>query len=340
MPETKKVKLKKRKLKVKGPRKVPLDDISKSEKEKSKEAALKPEEKGEEPKEEKWEIRLNFRALSKVLRHGIRFSNPNIPSEEWVECMGFLVGDVIDGKVEIKDAIPMVHGNLVEVEFQEEHYAKADEINQTLTDKNWVVGWYHTHPGHGLFLSPVDKVNQSGYQSMNPKAVALVFDPSKFRDGGELEEYIKVFRLKEPELREQSDFNEVKGIDILQSIPEVVASIYEASTLGAKDHPLILEYGEEYTKPKAEPETTVPEEKETMEREIKEMRKLIVNIHREIKLLHGNLDRHITSTKKAVEELKKSTEHKMSKKTTTCEFCGYGSIMPGDTVCGSCGKKL
>jgi hypothetical protein len=172
MPKTKKVKLKKKKIKVKRPRKVSkpkpskllreklveevrkvTEEEPKETEEEPKEITEKPEVTEEEPKEiaeepkeisegkeEKREwVNLDYKALNKVLRHGMRFSNLNIPREKWVECMGFLVGNVDDDKVEIKDAIPMVHGNIVEVEFKNEHYAKADEINQSLTDENWII---------------------------------------------------------------------------------------------------------------------------------------------------------------------------------------------------------
>ena len=338
MPKTKKVKLKKKKIKVKRPKKVSKPKPSKlmreklveevrrvseeepketDEEPKVTEEELKeigeepkvteeePEEIAEEPKEivkgkekKKELINLDYKALNKVLRHGMRFSNLNIPRDKWVECMGFLVGNVEDDKVEIKDAIPMVHGNIVEVEFKNEHYAKADEINQSLTDENWIIGWYHTHPGHGLFLSTVDKINHSGYQSLNSKAIALVFDPSKFHDENELEEYIKIFRLKNPELREKSDFTEIESVEITHSFQEIIASICEVSMLKSKGFPLVLEYGEDYKKPEIVTKPSVPEEVEDVEKTIKEMRGIVKKMHKEIKILYNRLEGHMESTKR------------------------------------------
>lgn len=340
MPKVKKVKLKKKKLKIKVPQKEPKEEFAKpeegkAEEEERKEIEEEPAKKEEGEEEKKELVRLSYKALDKILRHGMRFSNPSIPREKWVECMGFLVGNVDDDKVEIKDAIPIVHGNLVEVEFQDEHYAKADEINQSLTDENWVVGWYHTHPGHGLFLSAVDKINHSGYQSLNSKAIALVFDPSKIEDKSRLEEYIKIFKLKDPELRERSDFMEIEGVEVVHSLQEVIASVYETSMLFSKNHPLVLEYGEEIKK--LEPE--LAEEPLDVESTIKEMRGIIKKMHKEIKILHNRLQGHMESTKKAIEELKEK-EIKESKVLARCEFCGYESITPGDKICGNCGKSL
>ncbi len=306
-----------------------------------------PEEIAEEPKEivkgkkkKKEMVNLDYKALNKVLRHGMRFSNLNIPREKWVECMGFLVGNVDDNKVEIKDAIPMVHGNIVEVEFKNEHYAKADEINQSLTDENWIIGWYHTHPGHGLFLSTVDKINHSGYQSLNSKAIALVFDPSKFHDENKLEEYIKIFRLKNPELREKSDFAEIESVEITHSLHEVIASICEVSMLNSKGFPLVLEYGEDYKKPEIVTKPTAPVEVEDIDKTIKEMRGIVKKMHKEIKILHNRLEGHMESTKKAIEDLRKRDVVNRGKETIKCEFCGYESITLGDTTCPNCGKSF
>ena len=235
----------------------------------------------------------------------------------------------------------MVHGNLVEVEFQIEHYAKADEINQTLTNENWVIGWYHTHPGHGLFLSAVDKINHSGYQSLNSKAIALVFDPSMFDGESKLKEYIKIFRLMDPQLREKSDFTEIESIEVVHPLQEVIASVYEVSMLSSKDFPLVLEYGEEFKRPEpALPEEpTKPKETEEVEKTVKEMRGIIKNMHKEIKILHKRLQGHMESTKTAIEELRKK-EVRRREAIGKCEFCGYEGIISGDKICGNCGKSL
>jgi proteasome lid subunit RPN8/RPN11 len=256
--------------------------------------------------------------------------------DSWVECMGFLIGDVNDGQVEVKDAVPMVHGSLVEVEFTAEHYAKADEINQALTDDNWIVGWYHTHPGHGLFLSSVDKINHSGYQSLNPKAVALVFDPSKFGGDMELEQYIKIFRLKNPQLREGSEFIEVDVVDVDSSLPEVTDALYESSQLDVKTGPLVLEYGEEYKEPAPEKSETA----ENMEKEMAAMQKKIENMEREIIFLRAQLEGIIESKEEPKTAKKKFKKTKPRKEMAECPFCGYDNVTPDDTQCASCGKQF
>lgn len=294
------------------------------------------EEKEEIPPKEKEKVLISYRALNKVLRHGMRFSNPKAPRKDWVECMGFLVGNVDDSKVQIMDAIPIVHGSLVEVEFQNEHYAKADEINQDLTDENWIVGWYHTHPGHGLFLSPVDRVNHSGYQSLNPKAVAIVFDPSKFKEGIQLNEYLKIFRLKSPELGEKSEFVEIENVEVEHIIQDVLDCMVEATMLLAEGYPLVLEYKEEYARPKH----VLTEKVENLEKTIDEMGKFVQKIQKDMQSVGIKLESHQKSTDKAIDKLKKDHKKEKRKKAAKCEFCGYDSIMPGDSSCANCGIEL
>ncbi|KAK4703037.1 26S proteasome regulatory subunit N11, partial [Phenoliferia sp. Uapishka_3] len=40
-----------------------------------------------------------------------------------------------------------------------------------------VVGWYHSHPGFGCWLSSVDVNTQQSFEQLNPRAVAVVIDP-------------------------------------------------------------------------------------------------------------------------------------------------------------------
>ncbi len=59
-----------------------------------------------------------------------------------------------------------------------------------------IVGWAHTHPSYGCFLSGTDKGTQRTYQNLFSQAVALVVDPSKYYKSKKQEDLeIKFFRL-------------------------------------------------------------------------------------------------------------------------------------------------
>jgi len=40
-----------------------------------------------------------------------------------------------------------------------------------------VVGWYHSHPGFGCWLSGVDINTQQSFEALSERAVAVVIDP-------------------------------------------------------------------------------------------------------------------------------------------------------------------
>jgi proteasome lid subunit RPN8/RPN11 len=57
------------------------------------------------------------------------------------------------------------------------HTAK-DMLDDDLTARiGTIVGWVHSHPGHGLFLSRTDEDTLSAWRQLDPKAVAVVADP-------------------------------------------------------------------------------------------------------------------------------------------------------------------
>ncbi|MCG3219815.1 MAG: Mov34/MPN/PAD-1 family protein [Candidatus Heimdallarchaeota archaeon] len=59
-----------------------------------------------------------------------------------------------------------------------------------------IVGWAHTHPSFGCFLSGTDKNTQRIYQNLFSHAVALVVDPSKYYNTSQQKDLeIQFFRL-------------------------------------------------------------------------------------------------------------------------------------------------
>lgn len=60
-----------------------------------------------------------------------------------------------------------------------------------------MVGWYHSHPGFGCWLSSVDINTQQSFEQLNPRAVAVVIDPIQSVKGKVV---IDAFRLINPQL--------------------------------------------------------------------------------------------------------------------------------------------
>jgi proteasome lid subunit RPN8/RPN11 len=95
------------------------------------------------------------------------------------EAMGFLIGSLYryEGKiwVEISDFVPLkAEASETRVVPLEGSLKKVGKLLQK--KKALIVGWAHSHPGFGCFLSDIDLTTQRKYFSLSHQ-VALVMDP-------------------------------------------------------------------------------------------------------------------------------------------------------------------
>ena len=97
-----------------------------------------------------------------------------------MEVMGLMLGEFVDDyTVNVVDVFAMPQsGTGVSVEAVDDVFqAKMmDMLKQTGRDQ-MVVGWYHSHPGFGCWLSSVDVNTQKSFEQLNSRAVAVVVDP-------------------------------------------------------------------------------------------------------------------------------------------------------------------
>ncbi|MEW6621138.1 MAG: Mov34/MPN/PAD-1 family protein [bacterium] len=98
------------------------------------------------------------------------------------EVGGFLIGDALQEKGAL--FIQITHLMMVqEIQHKSGEFIFTHEVWKTIDslmseryhDKQ-LLGWYHTHPGIGLFLSPEDKFIQNNFFN-HPWQVTLVLDP-------------------------------------------------------------------------------------------------------------------------------------------------------------------
>jgi len=110
--------------------------------------------------------------LLKMLKHG----RAGVP----MEVMGLMLGEFIDDyTVRVVDVFAMPQsGTGVSVEAVDPVFQTKmlDMLRQTGRPET-VVGWYHSHPGFGCWLSGVDVNTQQSFEALNPRAVAVVVDP-------------------------------------------------------------------------------------------------------------------------------------------------------------------
>ncbi len=128
-------------------------------------------------------VKLNLDIYKTIIASTTRYANARIPESEWAEVYGLLYGYIDKKNVIITEAIPFTHTkkqrHILKVEFEEEDYALAASIESETYMRNppqYIVGWYHSHPGIKLMLSQDDIKNQLAWQTNNPFAIALVFD--------------------------------------------------------------------------------------------------------------------------------------------------------------------
>ncbi|MFX0135927.1 MAG: hypothetical protein ACFFDN_19955 [Candidatus Hodarchaeota archaeon] len=190
----------------------------------------------------KGKVLIKAKAYKDIVLHASRFCNSKIPRNKWKEVYGFLVGTLQEENVVINEAVPMTHGGTTEVQFEEKHYIEAAELDGKLAEKSqeFIIGWYHSHPGLDLFLSLVDIQNHMGFQGPNPKSIALVFDPTKLFEG---HPGFEIFRINKIDLT--SGFHRVPWT-ILDLDEEFFArSLFELSEKSTARRPVIEEYGEQ-----------------------------------------------------------------------------------------------
>lgn len=115
--------------------------------------------------------------LRQLMDHAVRFRH--------TEVFGLLLGralrtPALKSRTQVLDFLAAERfssSTLTFVEVSAQELIRLDRIHETSPDKKDLrkVGWFHTHPGHGIFMSSTDKANHAMYS--NPWQVALVLDP-------------------------------------------------------------------------------------------------------------------------------------------------------------------
>ncbi len=97
------------------------------------------------------------------------------------EIGGYLIGKIIDEKILVTDAIyATADSNPTFVSFDNMLQFKIIEELEKKGRDYTILGWYHTHPGLGCFLSGTDIATQKIYQALLPEAIAMVCDGNTY----------------------------------------------------------------------------------------------------------------------------------------------------------------
>jgi 26S proteasome regulatory subunit N11 len=134
--------------------------------------------KGTMPASDRIIAYLNKHAEAKIRNHALAYRDKKL------EVMGLLLGEVRTWQgqeyVLIRDIVTTdLDATSVSVKFDNQGFEK---LFASLDDAGFdyvVVGWYHSHPGYGCFLSETD-VKTHGDIFVSPHQVAIVIDPLNF----------------------------------------------------------------------------------------------------------------------------------------------------------------
>ena len=136
------------------------------------------------------QVYISSLALLKMLKHG----RAGVP----MEVMGLMLGEFVDEyTVRVIDVFAMPQsGTGVSVEAVDPVFqAKMLDMLKQTGRSEMVVGWYHSHPGFGCWLSGVDINTQQSFEALSERAVAVVVDPIQSVKGKVV---IDAFRLINP----------------------------------------------------------------------------------------------------------------------------------------------
>lgn len=138
------------------------------------------------------QVYISSLALLKMLKHG----RAGVP----MEVMGLMLGEFVDDyTVRVIDVFAMPQsGTGVSVEAVDPVFqAKMLDMLKQVGRPEMVVGWYHSHPGFGCWLSGVDINTQQSFEALSERAVAVVVDPIQSVKGKVV---IDAFRLINPSM--------------------------------------------------------------------------------------------------------------------------------------------
>uniref|UniRef100_A0A7S0WE14 MPN domain-containing protein n=1 Tax=Hemiselmis tepida TaxID=464990 RepID=A0A7S0WE14_9CRYP len=137
-------------------------------------------------------VKVSALALLKMAMHARSGGN--------LEVMGILQGKVEENTFIVMDAFALpVEGTETRVTALDEGYEYMVEYQTTCEASGRVepvVGWYHSHPGYGCWLSGIDVSTQLVHQQHEDPYLAIVVDPVRTMAAGKVE--IGAFRTYPP----------------------------------------------------------------------------------------------------------------------------------------------
>ncbi|KAH9426392.1 LOW QUALITY PROTEIN: COP9 signalosome subunit 5 [Dermatophagoides pteronyssinus] len=128
------------------------------------------------------DIKISALALLKMVMHA--------RSGGSIEVMGLMLGKVDANTLIVMDAFALpVEGTETRVNAQAQAYEYMAEYTESAKQVGRlenVIGWYHSHPGYGCWLSGIDVSTQMLNQQFQEPFVAIVIDPIRTMSAGKV----------------------------------------------------------------------------------------------------------------------------------------------------------
>jgi len=116
----------------------------------------------------------------------VRYANKRIDKDDWLEVNGIFIGRNEGEHVYITKTYPIMHQELDkdavidQYKWSIEDYETFSIIDdEAFSNGEFTVGWWHSHPGFKVMMSHIDIKTTLSYQTNNPLAVSLVFNPER-----------------------------------------------------------------------------------------------------------------------------------------------------------------
>jgi proteasome lid subunit RPN8/RPN11 len=123
-------------------------------------------------------------ALFEIDNEVTRCIRQHARSHMTTEVCGVLIGDKQNGVVEIRASIEASNAAQAgtHVTFTQDAWETIYRVKDESYPEQRIIGWYHSHPGFGVFLSEHDMFIQRNFFS-SPDQVAWVYDPHTDEEG-------------------------------------------------------------------------------------------------------------------------------------------------------------
>jgi len=125
-------------------------------------------------------------AYNTIVAATVRFANQKIPRDDWLEVSGIFIGKNEGDDVIITETYPIMHQELDrdavidQYKWSDEDYEALYIIDEEAFSKGeFTVGWWHSHPGFKVMMSHIDIKTTLSFQTNNPLAISLVFNPER-----------------------------------------------------------------------------------------------------------------------------------------------------------------